>query len=113
EGDSVPADARLLEAASLKVAEASLTGESESVLKDRATLSGQVALGDRLNMVFSGTAVASGRGRAVVTGTGMRTEMGRIAQMLGRTEQELTPLQREVGFIGRLLGIVVIVIAVV
>jgi P-type Ca2+ transporter type 2C len=81
EGDAVAADARLLEAASLKLAEASLTGESEPVLKDAATLSGPVSLGDRFDMVFSGTAVASGRGRAVVTATGMDTEVGHIAQL--------------------------------
>ncbi|HEY8524966.1 MAG TPA: cation-translocating P-type ATPase [Acidimicrobiales bacterium] len=113
EGDAVPADARLVEAASLKVAEASLTGESEPVLKDAATLSGPAALGDRLDMVYSGTAVASGRGRAVVTATGMGTEMGHIARLLGRTEEERTPLQREVDLIGRTLGVAVIVIAVV
>ena len=76
EGDAVSADGRLIEAATLMVAEASLTGESEPVLKDAATLTGDVALGDRLNMVFSGTAVTRGRGRAVVTRTGMATEMG-------------------------------------
>ncbi len=113
EGDAVPADGRLLESASLKVAEASLTGESEPVLKDAATLDGDVALGDRLNMVFSGTGVASGRGRAVVTATGMQTEMGRIAELLERTEQDKTPLQREVGFIGRTLGLAVIAIAII
>jgi len=113
EGDAVPADGRLLETASLKVAEASLTGESEPVLKDAGTLEGDVALGDRINMVFSGTGVASGNGRAVVTATGMRTEMGRIAELLEQTEQELTPLQREVGFIGRALGILVTGIAIV
>jgi Ca2+-transporting ATPase len=113
EGDAVAADARLVEAASLKVAEASLTGESEPVLKDTATLTEPTALGDRLDMVLSGTAVASGRGRAVVTATGMDTEMGNIARLLGRTEEERTPLQREVDLIGRTLGKAVIVIAIV
>jgi P-type Ca2+ transporter type 2C len=113
EGDAVAADARLVEAASLKVAEASLTGESEPVLKDAATLTEPAALGDRLDMVHSGTAVASGRGRAVVTATGMGTEMGHIARLLGETEEERTPLQREVDLVGRTLGIAVIVIAVV
>lgn len=112
EGDAVAADARLFDAASLKVAEASLTGESEAILKESATLDGEVALGDRLNMVFSGTAVVSGRGRGLVTATGMRTEMGGIASLLGRTEDEPTPLQREVSLIGRTLGIAVVVIAV-
>ncbi|HKA84075.1 MAG TPA: cation-translocating P-type ATPase [Acidimicrobiales bacterium] len=113
EGDAVAADGRLVEAASLTVAEASLTGESEPVLKDAATLTGQVGLADRVDMVFSGTAVARGRGRAVVTATGMDTEMGHVARLLGRTEEEPTPLQREVERVGRTLAIAVVAIAVV
>ena len=113
EGDAIAADARLVEAASLTVAEASLTGESEPVLKDTATLSGPASLGDRVDMVFSGTAVARGRGRAVVTATGMDTEMGHVARLLGRTEEERTPLQREVERVGRTLAIAVVVIAAV
>jgi magnesium-transporting ATPase (P-type) len=113
EGDAVGADGRLIEAASLTVAEASLTGESEPVVKGVGTLSGPVALGDRLNMVFSGTAVTRGRGRALVTGTGMSTEMGRIASLLGQTEEERTPLQREIDHVGRILGVAVLVIAAV
>jgi P-type Ca2+ transporter type 2C len=113
EGDAVGADGRLVEVASLQVAESSLTGESEPVLKDTATLPAPAPLGDRTNMVFAGTAVTRGRGRAVVTSTGMATEMGRIAVLLGRTEEERTPLQREVDLVGRTLGIAVIVIAVV
>jgi magnesium-transporting ATPase (P-type) len=113
EGDAVAADGRLVEAASLKVAEASLTGESEPVLKDAATLAEPTGLADRLDMVHSGTAVASGRGRAVVTATGMDTEVGTIARLLGSTEEERTPLQKEVDLIGRTLGIAVIVIALV
>ncbi len=113
EGDAVSADARLLEAASLMVAEASLTGESEAVLKDVATLAGPAGLGDRTDMVFSGTAVTRGRGRAVVTSTGMATEIGRVALLLERTQQESTPLQREVAAIGRALGLAVIAIAVI
>jgi Ca2+-transporting ATPase len=113
EGDAVAADARLVEAASLMVAEASLTGESEAVLKDPRTLEDDPAIGDRVNMVFSGTAVTRGRGRAVVTATGMATEMGNVARLLGRTEAESTPLQREVARIGRTLGVAVIVIALI
>jgi P-type Ca2+ transporter type 2C len=113
EGDAVSADARLVEAASLMVAEASLTGESEAVLKDSRTLRGAAALADRLNMVFAGTSVARGRGRAIVTATAMNTEIGNVARLLGRTEEERTPLQREVERIGRMLGIAVIGIAVV
>jgi P-type Ca2+ transporter type 2C len=83
------------------------------VLKDSATLPAPAPLGDRTNMVFSGTAVTRGRGQAVVTATGMATEMGRIAALLGRTTEERTPLQREVDLVGRTLGIAVIAIAVV
>lgn len=113
EGDSVTADARLLHTASLKVAEASLTGESESVLKTTTVLNAPTDLADRVNMVFSGTAITSGTGRAVVTSTGMATEMGKIARLLGRTEEERTPLQREVDLIGRMLGIAIVMIAIV
>jgi Ca2+-transporting ATPase len=113
EGDAVAADARLVDAASLTVAEASLTGESEPVLKNVAPIVAPVELGDRVNMVFSGTAVARGRGRAIVTATGMATETGNIAALLGRTGEQRTPLQREVDRIGRMLGIAVVAIAVV
>ncbi|MBK9607662.1 MAG: cation-translocating P-type ATPase [Betaproteobacteria bacterium] len=113
EGDAVGADARLVEGAALRVQEASLTGESEAVQKDPATLRAPVALGDRLNMVFKGTAIAQGTGRAVVTATGMATEMGAIAALLEATVEKPTPLQEEVGHVGRMLGIAVIVIALV
>jgi potassium/sodium efflux P-type ATPase len=113
EGDAISADGRLVEAASLTFAEAALTGESEAVLKDVAPLPAEAGLGDRVNMVFDGTAVTRGRGRAVVTATGMTTEMGHVAGLLGRTEEQTTPLQREVDRIGRMLGIAVIAIAVV
>lgn len=112
EGDLVGADARLVRAAALRIQEASLTGESEAVLKDPATLLMPTPLGDRLDMVFKGTAVAQGTGRAVVTATGMATEMGSIASMLDATVEEPTPLQKEVGRIGRMLGIAVVIIAV-
>jgi magnesium-transporting ATPase (P-type) len=113
EGDAVGADARLAESAALRVQEASLTGESEPVLKDAATLTAPVALGDRLDMVFKGTAVTQGTGKAVVTATGMQTELGAIAALLEVTESGPTPLQREVGRIGRMLGAAVLVIAAV
>lgn len=113
EGDSVGADARLLSSSSLQIAEASLTGESVPVTKSAAALGLPVPLGDRVNMVFRGTAVTQGVGRAVVTATGMQTEMGHIASMLAATEQQPTPLQKEIGAVSRTLGIAVIVIAVV
>jgi Ca2+-transporting ATPase len=112
EGDAISADGRLVHTASLTVAESSLTGESEPVVKNSSTLTAPAPLGDRVNMVFSGSAVTRGRGRAVVTATGMRTEVGRIATLLGSTEEERTPLQREVDLVGRTLGIAVIAIAV-
>jgi Ca2+-transporting ATPase len=113
EGDTVSADARLLQSASLKVAEASLTGESEPVLKQTAPLAEPVALADRVNMVFKGTSVSQGVGRAVVTATGMGTQMGHIAGLLQQTREEPTPLQREISLVGRVLGIAVVVIAAV
>ena len=113
EGDAVGADARLIQASTLRVQEASLTGESEAVLKDSATLPEPVELADRLDMVFKGTTVAQGSGRAVVTATGTETEVGRVAHMLKATADEPTPLQREVARLGRMLGIAVVVIAVV
>lgn len=113
EGDAISADARLLQASSLMVAEAPLTGESEAVLKQVQPIAEDVGIGDRLNMVFSGTAVVRGRGKAVVTTTGMNTEMGHIAKLLGSTEQEPTLLQKEINNIGKALGAAVIVIAIV
>ena len=113
EGDAVGADARLTQAVSLRVLEAPLTGESEAVLKNSATLVSPAALGDRLNMVFKGTAVAQGTGLAVVTATGMATEIGAIASLLKAVKDEPTPLEKEITHIGRLLGVAVIVITVV
>jgi Ca2+-transporting ATPase len=113
EGDAIAADARLVRAASLRVQESSLTGESEAVLKDPAPLPGPTPLGDQLNMVFKGTFVAQGAGRALVVGTGMSTQMGSIAGMLAATTQQPTPLEGEIARIGRMLGIAVLVIAVV
>jgi len=113
EGDAVGADARLLQAATLRVQEAALTGESEAVLKVTATLAQPAPLADQLDMVFKGTAVAQGTGRAVVTATGMETQMGRIAALLEATVEEPTPLEREVARVGRTLGLAVVAIAVV
>lgn len=113
EGDTVPADGRLLAAASLRIAEASLTGESVPVSKKPATLDSAKALGDRANMVFNGTSVTQGTGRAIVTGTGMNTQVGRIADLLQSTEDEATPLQKEMNHVSKILGIAVCIIAVV
>jgi P-type Ca2+ transporter type 2C len=113
EGDTIPADARLIQEAVLETAEAALTGESLPVAKDTRPLDGDAPLGDRHNMVFSGTAVTHGRGRAVVVATGMQTEMGRIAGMLKEAPADTTPLQRELAHLGRLLAVIVLGIAVV
>jgi Ca2+-transporting ATPase len=113
EGDTVPADARLIQSTALHTAEAALTGESLPVSKDIAAVPDEVGLGDRHNMIFSGTVVTYGRGRAAVTATGMRTQMGRIAGMLQEAPDETTPLQKELDRVGKLLGLIVVVIAVV
>ena len=113
EGDTVPADARLIEGVSLQMAEAPLTGESLPVTKTVAPIPADVPLGDRHNMIFSGTAATYGRGRAVVVATGMRSQIGRIAGMLEGAPEETTPLQRELDKVGRLLGAIVVVIALV
>jgi Ca2+-transporting ATPase len=113
EGDTIPADARLIEVAALQTAEAALTGESLPVLKDTVPIAEDVGLGDRHDMVFSGTAATYGHGFAVVTATGMGTEMGRIAGLLKETPEGPTPLQRELDRTGKALGIIVVAIAVV
>jgi P-type Ca2+ transporter type 2C len=113
EGNTIPADGRLIESTALQTAEAALTGESLPVTKDTAAIPEEVPLGDRDNMVFSGTAATYGHGKAVVIATGMRTEMGRIAGLLKETPDESTPLQRELDRTGKTLGFVVIAIAIV
>jgi Ca2+-transporting ATPase len=113
EGDTIAADGRLIESAALQTAEATLTGESLPVTKDIEAIPEEVPLGDRDNMVFSGTTATYGHGKAVVTATGMRTEIGRIAGLLEATPDETTPLQRELNRTGRLLGFVVVAIALV
>ena len=112
-GDAVPADGRLLESASLKIEEAALTGESVPVNKAvEVIFDGDVPLGDRKNMCYMGSTVVYGRGRAVVTATGMGTEMGRIAGVLAQTEQEQTPLQRKLSQLGGVLSKLVLGICV-
>jgi Ca2+-transporting ATPase len=103
-GSVIPADARVLEAVNMRVQEASLTGESESVEKQAHTLSAHDAvLGDRHNMLFMGTSVTYGRGTAVVVETGMRTQLGRIAELIQSVESEKTPLQRRMDEVGNVL----------
>ncbi|WP_022886127.1 cation-translocating P-type ATPase, partial [Glaciibacter superstes] len=113
EGDAVGADARLLTASALRIQEASLTGESEAVTKNPATLTEPAPLGDRVNMVYKATSVAQGVGRAAITGVGMSTEVGAIAEMLDATVEEPTPLQNEINRIGKMLGVIVVIVALV
>jgi Ca2+-transporting ATPase len=105
-GDKIPADARLVEIASLKCDEAALTGESFPVDKELAALPPATPVGDRRNMVFTGTIVTYGRARTVVTATAMRTELGRIAEQVSAVEEEHTPLERRTDEIGRWLGLI-------
>ena len=116
-GDAVPADCRVLESASMKIEEAALTGESVPVEKhtDPIALDGadDVPLGDRKNMCYMGSTVVYGRGRAVVCGTGMNTEMGKIAGALNDAKEELTPLQVKLAELSKILTFLVIVICVV
>ena len=112
-GDSVCADGRLLESASLKCAESALTGESLPVEKDIHEIEGEVPLGDRKNMVFSGCFVTYGRARFLVTATGMDTEMGKIAALLKSTEEKKTPLQISLDQFGRKLSIGILIICAV
>ena len=102
-GDKIPADSRVLSVQMLKVDEAPLTGESHPVEKDSQRVQGTVPLGDRVNMVYSGTTVVYGRARAIVAETGMTTEMGKIARMLQEVKREPTPLQKKLAEFGRVL----------
>jgi Ca2+-transporting ATPase len=113
EGDTIPADGRLIQSVALQTSEASLTGESLPASKDPETIVGDAPIGDRQNMIFSGTIVTYGRGTAVITATGMNTQMGQIAGMLEQAPAETTPLQQDLAKVGRMLGLVVVVIAVV
>lgn len=113
EGDSIVADGRVIESISLQAAEAALTGESLPADKDTAAIPDETSLGDRANMVFSGTSVTYGRGKAVVTATGPQTEIGRIAGMLSTVPDESTPLQKEIDRAARMLGLTVVAIAII
>ncbi len=113
-GNLLPADLRILESASLRIQEATLTGESEPIEKDpRARPGADLALGDRFNMAYMGTIVTYGRGMGIVVETGMRTELGKIASMLQSVSKELTPLQSRLDQLGKLLAVVGIIIATI
>ena len=113
-GDLVVADGRVLENFSLKVNESSLTGESEGVEKSADIIPGEkVALGDQKNMVFSGSLVTYGRATVVVTGTGMHTEIGKIASLMNQTQQRKTPLQQSLDDFSKKLAVIILAICVV
>lgn len=111
-GDAVPADGRIIECASLKIEESALTGESVPVTKDEEMLEipeGEkgISLGDRKNMIYMGSTVVYGRGKAVITGTGMDTEMGKIADAISQAKEELTPLQKKLAQLSKILTIAI------
>ncbi len=111
-GNLVPADGRLIAGASLRVQESALTGESEAVEKQTAALAEpELTLGDRRNMLYMGTQVTYGRGSLLVTGTGMRTELGRIATLIQSVHQEATPLQQRLDALGKMLALVGVAVA--
>ena len=113
EGATIPADSRVIESVSLQTAEAALTGESTPVAKDPAPVPGEAMLADRADMLYSSTAATYGHGRAVVVATGARAEVGKIAGLLQTTHAEVTPLQAQLDTLGKVLGAVVIAIAIV
>ena len=108
-GDIVPADGRIIECAGLKIDESALTGESLSVDKSTDEISNQVALGDRINMVFSGSFITNGRGKIIITNIGMDTEVGKIANLLHNTSEKRTPLQTSLDSFGKKLSIAILV----
>ena len=113
-GDYIPADLRLIESVNLKIDESALTGESVAAEKDaELVLEKDTPLGDRKNSAYMGTVITYGRGKGIVTGTGMKTQMGKIASMLTDSEDELTPLQISLNALGKTLGIICIVICAV
>ena len=109
-GDFIPADGRLIQAASLKCEESALTGESVPVEKDAsASIEENAPLGDRINMVYSGCSVSYGSATAIITATGMKTEMGKIAGLLNNETEESTPLQQKLAKLGKYLGVVALI----
>jgi len=113
EGSKVPADSRLIEAFNLEVDEAMLTGESFSVGKTTEPISGEQAVGDRKNLVYSGTVVTSGRGRAIVYATGKDTEMGEIATLILETDKAVSPLRVQTEILSKNLGFLALIVAVI
>ena len=112
-GDMIAADGRILDNYSLQVNESSLTGESTNVDKSEDAIEEEVALADRINMVYSGTLVAQGRATVLVTATGMKTEMGKIAELMNATQERKTPLQESLDDFGKKLAIVIMIISTI
>ncbi len=110
-GDYIPADGRLIEAQSLKVVEGMITGEAEAVLKHTEIIGEEVGIGDQRNMVFSGTTVVYGRGKLIITQTGMNTEVGKVATLLETAGSKSTPLQEKLDDFGKKLGIIIMILA--
>ena len=112
-GDMIVADGRIIENFSLQVNESSLTGESNNIDKTDSDITEELPLGDRVNMVYSGSLVTYGRANVLVTGTGMNTEMGKIAQLMNDTKQKKTPLQKSLDDFGKKLAIIIMIISCV
>lgn len=112
-GDYIPADLRIVEAVNLKSQESAMTGESVPVEKSADVISGEVELGDRKNMLFSSSLITYGRGKGIVVGTGMNTEVGKIAKMIDETDESQTPLQIKLNNLGKTLGIVALVLCAI
>jgi Ca2+-transporting ATPase len=112
-GDRIPADSRLFSEIEFKVDESALTGESLSVSKDVSVLGADIGIGDRRNMVYMGTHAAYGKASALVVNTGMRTELGKIAETISSMENERTPLQEKLDAVGKQIGLIVLVLCVI
>ncbi len=112
-GDYIPADLRIIEAINLKSQESAMTGESVPVDKSSDTINGEVSLGDRKNILFSSSLITYGRGKGIVVGTGMNTEVGKIAKMIDETDESQTPLQIKLNNLGKTLGIVALFLCAV
>lgn len=112
-GEKIPADSRLIEIVELQTQEATLTGESLPVKKELTVLSDKCQIADMINMIFSGTIITSGKGKAVVTSTGMQSQIGKIAKMMEETVDELTPLQKKLVILGRRLGTAILAIVLI
>jgi Ca2+-transporting ATPase len=112
-GDKVPADCRIFELVNLQTQEATLTGESTPVKKELSILAEKTPLADRLNMAFSGTIITNGKGKAIVTATGMKTEIGKIATLIEEVKPESTPLQKKLNTLGKKIGLAVVIISII